>query len=126
MSRIERKKIFLTTFADFFTGMSTAWAFAAVDSLNHLAWLDLISSNLAKGSLTNRHHILCKKMRLLKLELRPNSSGLLSFRERYKPALQADSDQSNLNSNLREKFLSWPDKQMLRTRFFANDITRRC
>jgi len=44
VSRIGRKKIFLTTFADFFTGMSTAWAFAAVDSLNHLAWLDLISA----------------------------------------------------------------------------------
>jgi len=40
----ELKTVFLSTSADFFTGMATAWAFAAVDSLNHLAWLDLLSS----------------------------------------------------------------------------------
>ncbi len=38
----ELKTVFLSTSADFFTGMATAWAFAAVDSLNHLAWLDLL------------------------------------------------------------------------------------
>jgi Co/Zn/Cd efflux system component len=38
------RKIVLSTSADFYTGMSTAWAFAAVDSFTHLAWLDLISS----------------------------------------------------------------------------------
>src|SRR5689334_12430530 len=52
---------------------------------------DMRGTNLAKGSLTNRHHILCQKMKLLKLELRPNSSGLLFFRERCEHALQADS-----------------------------------
>ena len=40
----EANKIILATFADFFIGMSTAWAFAALDSLNRLAWLDLLSS----------------------------------------------------------------------------------
>ena len=44
MTKKEGSKIALTTFADFFTGMSTAWAFAAIDSLNHLVWLDLLSS----------------------------------------------------------------------------------
>jgi hypothetical protein len=44
MSKKEVRKIVLTTFADFFTGMATAWAFAAIDSLNHLVWLDLLSS----------------------------------------------------------------------------------
>ena len=32
-------------------------------------------TNLAKGSLTTRHHIVCQNMKLLKLEQRPNSSG---------------------------------------------------
>jgi|SRR5450755_4300395 len=44
MTKRERRKVILTTFADFFTGMATAWAFAAIDSLNHLIWLDLLSS----------------------------------------------------------------------------------
>jgi hypothetical protein len=38
------RSIFLTTAADFWIGMSTAWAFAAIDSLNHLAWVDLLFS----------------------------------------------------------------------------------
>ena len=36
--------MFLTTSADFFTGMATAWAFAAADSLNRLAWWDLLGA----------------------------------------------------------------------------------
>jgi len=38
------KKIILTSFADFFNGMSTAWVFAAYDAVFHSAWIDLISS----------------------------------------------------------------------------------
>jgi hypothetical protein len=41
---MEIKIVFLSTSADFWTGMSTAWAFAALDSLNRLAWLDLLFS----------------------------------------------------------------------------------
>jgi Co/Zn/Cd efflux system component len=46
MSRTEIKIVFLSTSADFWIGMATAWAFAAIDSLNHLAWLDLLFSLL--------------------------------------------------------------------------------
>ena len=32
--------------AEFFNGMSTAWAFAAYNSIFHLSWVDLLSSLL--------------------------------------------------------------------------------
>lgn len=40
------RKVVLTSGADFFNGMATAWAFAAYDSLSRLAWLDLLSALL--------------------------------------------------------------------------------
>ena len=44
MSRKTVRTVVLTTTADFFTGMATAWAFAAVDALHRLAWGDLQNS----------------------------------------------------------------------------------
>src|SRR2546430_14580701 len=78
------------------------------------------------STINNRCCFHCRKMRLLKPELRSNSSGLLFLKERCEPTLEADSAQINLNSNLRRKFLPWFDKQMLKTRFFAKGIARRC
>jgi Co/Zn/Cd efflux system component len=43
MTRNTREAI-LSTVADFFTGMATAWLFAAIASLYQLVWLDLLSS----------------------------------------------------------------------------------
>jgi hypothetical protein len=40
------RKIVLTSVADFFNGMATAWAFASYDAIFHLAWIDLLSSLL--------------------------------------------------------------------------------
>jgi hypothetical protein len=44
MARKEVREAILSTFADFSNGMAAAWAFAAYDSLNHLAWVDLLKS----------------------------------------------------------------------------------
>lgn len=54
----------LSTVADFFTGMVTAWVFAAIDSLYHLLWLDLLSSlflailSLSAAVSANLHYML--------------------------------------------------------------------
>ena len=44
MTRKDVRVVILTTSADFWNGMATAWAFAAVDSLNRLDWMDLLFS----------------------------------------------------------------------------------
>lgn len=44
MTRKEVNRVILSKLADFFNGMSTAWTFAAVDSLSRLAWWDLLWS----------------------------------------------------------------------------------
>lgn len=44
MTKKQVNKVVLTSTADFFNGMATAWAFAAVGSLNPLTWPDLLSS----------------------------------------------------------------------------------
>ena len=36
----------LSSAADFFNGMATAWAFASYDALSRLAWMDLLSALL--------------------------------------------------------------------------------
>ena len=46
MTRKRLRKVVLTSVADFFNGMATAWAFAAYDSLSRLAWMDLLSALL--------------------------------------------------------------------------------
>jgi Kef-type K+ transport system membrane component KefB len=42
MTRRTVRKIVLTSTADFFNGMATAWAFASYDAILHLSWNDLL------------------------------------------------------------------------------------
>jgi len=42
MTRKAVRRVFLTSTADFFNGMATAWAFASYDALFRLAWVDLL------------------------------------------------------------------------------------
>src|SRR5690348_2756379 len=42
MTRKKVRMVILSNVANFFNGMATAWAFAAVDSLNRADWLDLL------------------------------------------------------------------------------------
>ncbi len=44
MTKKQVRKVVLSSTADFFNGMATAWAFAAYDSIIHVAWIDLLSS----------------------------------------------------------------------------------
>lgn len=44
MSRKAVRTVFLSVFADFWVGMATAWAFAAIVALTPLSWLDLLFS----------------------------------------------------------------------------------
>ncbi len=38
------RRVVLTSVANFFNGMATAWAFAAYESISRLAWIDLLSA----------------------------------------------------------------------------------
>lgn len=42
MYRKEVRKVVLSSSADFFNGMSTAWAFASYDAMFRKAWIDLL------------------------------------------------------------------------------------
>jgi len=46
MTRKGVRTVVLSSTADFFNGMSTAWAFASYDALSRLAWLDLSNALL--------------------------------------------------------------------------------
>jgi hypothetical protein len=46
MHRKKVRNVILSSSADFFNGMATAWTFAAYDSLSHLAWMDLLKALL--------------------------------------------------------------------------------
>ena len=46
MTRKAIRKAVLSSTADFFTGMSTAWAFASYDAISRLAWVDLLKALL--------------------------------------------------------------------------------
>jgi ABC-type Fe3+ transport system permease subunit len=44
MTKKTVKRVFLSSTADFFNGMSTAWAFASYDAIFHKAWIDLLTA----------------------------------------------------------------------------------
>jgi len=46
MTRTAVRTVVLSSAADFFNGMATAWAFAAYDSIFRHSWVDLLSSLL--------------------------------------------------------------------------------
>ena len=46
MTRKAVRTVVLSSTADFFNGMATAWAFASYDAISRLAWMDLLSSLL--------------------------------------------------------------------------------